>query len=302
VNDQAKAPDVAWRRHPQLTEKMVVDLVNGIEVVNDQLRCSALGQPLFCRLWRLLTGRELRQQDLFNLNVASGLAVVATWLQDLQGFQAESDFAIAAVTSKLAETRQILGQDFATLKKTLGVALANTNGRIDRHEQRFNMNDAHWGAERELKEMVQCLRNVTACRSEPFLASVFRAIDHLWWGCFGIYCRMALDVSETCREIEIASFDVGDYAARSYRLDASELLPVEDFLEPLAELSDEDRLILGFMASPRTSYPMPLLSAIVRATSGDLDFVGGDPRLALVFSPMSLSRRLFYESRQNTEK
>jgi hypothetical protein len=56
-HSSASISDV-WEYHPQLKEKMVVDLVNGIEIARDHLRRKALGRPLVAQCWQTITGHE----------------------------------------------------------------------------------------------------------------------------------------------------------------------------------------------------------------------------------------------------
>ena len=86
-DDQA---DTVWfstqrRYHPQLTEKAIIDLVNGLEVAGDHLRCRST-RPLAGRIWHALTGRASREQYLIDINLKTGLEAVTAWVQDIQAF------------------------------------------------------------------------------------------------------------------------------------------------------------------------------------------------------------------------
>jgi hypothetical protein len=297
------AQTTLWRRrYPQLTEKMVVDLVNGIEVANDHLRCRCLPQPMFGRLWRSLTGREAREQYLIDVNFANGVSAIAVWLQDLQSFQAESDMAIAAMASKLAETRDCLGEHFASIREALGVAIDDANGRIDRLTRRVNILDARARAENHIKLLLQHLEGERDYPPQPLLAKAFFVIDQLWWGDFGAYCRLAEGATEIRDCIEIASVEVGEYIARAFEVGARQLFPVEELLKSLSKMPEEERLILGYLAEVRASNSAPLFRALARAVTENAADVTSDRWLPRVFSPIGLSIRLFHESRRAGKK
>ena len=113
-NDQPAETWLSTQRsyHPQLTEKATIDLVNGLEVVGDHLRCRST-RTLVGRMWHELTGRAPREQYLIDINLKTGQEAITAWVQDIQAFQAKSDLALSVVTEKLTETRTALGRQAA---------------------------------------------------------------------------------------------------------------------------------------------------------------------------------------------
>ena len=100
-------PKSAKEKHPHLTDKMVVDLINGIEVIKDHNKVAQAESS--SRLKRFLggiSGSTQRRQVNINKNVAESLRATSHWLQ-----KHESDFLIvnsslSVISEKLLETRQ----------------------------------------------------------------------------------------------------------------------------------------------------------------------------------------------------
>lgn len=94
------------KEHPQLSEKALIDFVNGIEVIDDHIRFrETINQNFSSRLWNDLTGQSHLRQQTIDQHISGSLNAISNWLQFLQHTQIESDLAITKVAEKLAETR-----------------------------------------------------------------------------------------------------------------------------------------------------------------------------------------------------
>lgn len=95
------------QKHPHLNDKMVVDLINGIEVIKDHNKVSeSVSKSRVKRFMGAVSGSSRHRQDLINKNVTESLHVASKWLQ-----KHESDFLIvnnslSVITEKLLQTRQ----------------------------------------------------------------------------------------------------------------------------------------------------------------------------------------------------
>ncbi|GKW54093.1 hypothetical protein NCCP2140_31460 [Pseudoalteromonas sp. NCCP-2140] len=113
---------------PHLTDKMIVDLVNGIEVIDDQIKVSKTRTSRWDRFKDSFSGRANQRESIINDNLAKCLQSTATWLQNHDYELASVNLAITKVTDKLLETRtgvMKLNDKHNELKESV-IQLANT--------------------------------------------------------------------------------------------------------------------------------------------------------------------------------
>ena len=296
--------DEAWLstlrgHHPQLTEKAVIDLVNGLEVVGDHLRCRHTPSLLVTRIWHALTGRTVQQQYLIDVNLTTGLEVATAWLQDLQMFQAKSDLALAAVAEKLSATRTGFGGRIASLEAMFEEALRQVHVQL--HEVQGQVQELK--ARDKAKDQLELLLyhwETSLGRVLPPLVQVFLVIDELWWGPFGCYCRLARDTTATAQLLELARQKIAQWFADRVALGARDIIAVEMLLAPVANLAHETREIVSYLADRGSIHRIPLFQTIARTARRDLDGAPALQNLPCAFSPLSLSGRLLHESRRTT--
>ena len=106
MNHPAIEFDTLIKQHPQLTEKALIDFVNGIEVTDDHIRFrEGINQSFSSRLLNDLMGQSHLRQQTLDQHFSQSLDTVSSWLQFLQHAQIKSDLAVNKVAEKLAETR-----------------------------------------------------------------------------------------------------------------------------------------------------------------------------------------------------
>ncbi len=300
-NDQA---DTAWlstqrHYHPQLTEKAAIDLVNGLEVVDDHLRCRNT-RSFVRRILYAITGRASREQYLIDINLKTGQEAVAAWVQDLQAFQAKSDLALTVVTKKLTETRTALNR-YALHQSELEAAISQIEQRLDGLAQQVEAlesgNKANIQVDLLLHRWEERMR-MSRIRSP--LVQIFLTIDELWWGDFGCYCRLARDPEDIDKFIEISRRKLAEHFAENLGLKAHDFIAVETLLSSIEKMPDEQRELVCYLADHGTADRNPLFQAISLSAQGETDIVTKLPKLPRAFSPLSLSHRLIRESRRAT--
>ena len=295
-SDQA---DTVWlstqcRYHPQLTEKVVIDFVNGLEVVGDHLRCRST-RSFVERVWCATTGRASREQYLIDLNLKAGLETVEKWVRDIQKFQAKSDLALAVVAEKLTEARIALDRN-ALRQSELEAALGQIQQRLDRLTQQVNELEARNKATEQVDLLLLQWEERMGRICSP-LVQVFLTIDELWWGAFGRYCRLAWGPQDF---IDINRRKLAEHFAAKLALKAHDFIAVETLLSSIEKIPDEQRDIVCYLADRGTVDSNPLFQAIARSVQGETDIVKKLPKLPRALSPLSLSSRLLHESRLAT--
>ncbi len=183
------------QRHPQLTDKALIDWINGLEVVDDHLRVRRKEKSLLSRVFDLATGvTECRQQHI-DQNLHAGLSAAFSGLQDLQHHVARSDLAVEIITEKLTETRAGVmrmnvkfTKQFDAVWQQMDAIVANYGPRLTSLElrtarlERLDLVDAHI-------EFV--LSKWSAGHYQLFspLERLFMACNELQWGDFGDFQR-----------------------------------------------------------------------------------------------------------------
>ena len=298
-NDQADTVWLSTQRdyHPQLTEKAIIDLVNGLEVVDDHLRCRNT-RSFVRRIWYAITGCSSREQYLIDINLKTGLEAVTAGVQDIQAFQAKSDLALTAVAMKLTETRTALNRQ-AARQSGLEEALSQIQQRFDGLTQRVNKLEIRNKADDQVALLLhQWEERVSRIRSP--LVQIFLTIDELWWGDFGRYCRLVRDTQDGGKFIEISRRKLAKCFAAKLKLNAYDFIAVETLLSSIEKMSDEQREIVCYLADHGTADRNPLFQAISLSAQGETDIVTKLPKLPRAFSLLSLSSRLIHESHRAT--
>ena len=183
------------QRHPQLTDKALVDWVNGLEVVGDHLQLRSQEKGFLGRIFDFSTGTTERRQQQIDQNLHAGLSAALCGLQDLQRHAARSDLAVEIVTQKLTETRagvmrmnvkftgqfEAVWQQMDAIIADYGPRLADLELRTARLE-RLDLVDAHI-------EFVLSKWSAGHYQSFSPLARLFVACNELQWGDFGDFQR-----------------------------------------------------------------------------------------------------------------
>ena len=195
-----RLPKEMFDDFPQLREKTVLDVVNGLEVLRDRLRWRDEDPSSFVsRAWGGLTGGTARNQHALDRGVQGVLKGVNEWLNAIQEASVQSDIAIERVTERLLETRRFVMR-LACRHNALQKDLTCLDRRISAYAER---------TERQLSELREELRKESSERrawnavermesrwkSErydplPALARTVLAADGLYWGDFGAFLRL----------------------------------------------------------------------------------------------------------------
>lgn len=256
------------RAHPQLTEKALVDFVNGLEVIDDHIRYRQLTDSHFAgRLLGFVSGESAKRQHAIDQNVAASLATVSTWLQCLQKQQLHSDLAVTKIAHKLSETRQgvmrlqarheALRQDVDKLLLAMDDMDKNFCQLSLRIEQ---VNDGRLASQQ--MDAVFSKWQAGHLQHFPVVARLFLVFDELYWGDFGNYCRQC---GWQHREIARLSQQVKDRSLVQLKQDwAQAKLPTAydwqgDTRQNLQGLATEHNGLIAYLTEDAGDVVMPLL-------------------------------------------
>jgi hypothetical protein len=181
--------------HPQLTEKALVDFVNGLEVTADHIRVQTKANSDFvARTWSGLNGESVLRQNTINQHVTESLKTVSVWLENLQGQQIQSDLAIVKVSDKLVETRKgllMLLERHQALEHEVNGIMVQIDCMKNDHQQlsaRLEQVDSGRLATQQIEAVFDKWK-AGRLGHFPILVRLFLVFDELYWGDFGNYCR-----------------------------------------------------------------------------------------------------------------
>lgn len=185
----------AIKAFPGLTEKLIIDFANGIDVVNDHLKVKAMRNGLFNRLLDGLTGTSQEREDQIQKGGVRGQEAALQWLTELTAAHARSNLALAEVqqtanrledalaevTNSLVNTQDQLQH----LKRTVNERINDLSTRLERQEAKNHI------------DMI-CAKLESGTYSPlPLLQGVYAVLDELYWGLLGDYLR-----KEKCNNID----------------------------------------------------------------------------------------------------
>ena len=278
---------------PQVREKAVVDVVNGLRVVDDHLRYRDENPGSFAgRVWDSLTGASARRQQAVGLGTQDVLRGVNDWLHGLQVAQVESDIALMRVATRLKETRQSvmklqerhleLREKVAKLERWLADHIASTDDRLSDLQQALDIESARsqaWdavaGAEARQKN--------PRFESLPRLMRLLLAANDLYWGKFGAFLRLkGPQDRDACVLIDHARNVLAKMAADFAAGEERESIIVELWLDQLREavLPTDWRDAIAYLLDDASPGDQPLaVSARMRLESSKEELPHNRPRL-----------------------
>jgi hypothetical protein len=183
------------KEHPQLTEKALIDFVNGIEVIDDHIRFrETINQGFAGRLWNDLTGQSHLRQQTIDQHVNESLKTVSSFLQQLKQQQFQSDLAYSTVAEKLAETRagvmrlNAKHKELAQQVNTLMSEFERLDNQYTALSQKVQQVDNGRLAYQQLGA-VFVKWQAGRLNHYPVIIRLYLVFDELYWGHFGNYCR-----------------------------------------------------------------------------------------------------------------
>jgi hypothetical protein len=179
-------PDIS-KILPCLSEKFIVDFVNGIDVEKGQIQFRRSRTGFFQRMYDSSTGKGKKLQDEINKNLAEGAESTLIWLTDLTKSLAQVNHALFKVNDRI-----IIIQDNIV---TLTVYSEETRRQLEKlssvFDERCQILDAEisWlAAKMQLKEVVEKWER-SGYKMFSLAGQLYAVLEELRWGAFGNYCR-----------------------------------------------------------------------------------------------------------------
>ncbi len=283
-------------------EKAIVDLVNGLEVIDDHIRFRAPRDGILARTWDSLTGASTRRQQEIDSNVASALRAAGEWLTALQTAQLESDLALGRVVDRLLETRrgvmrlQERHNALAAEMSRLGEQLAawqdvGLRGLADLGA-RLTLVEARDSAGRHLDLELSCWRQ-SDWRSLPPALRLVTLMSRLYWGSYGRFLRHWPEDEAAGMLRDLLCNRVAELLAQDHA--GSRMVDFDAFVAPIRDLPEGNRQGYAFLLDWSAPASSPTLFVMQQAAIGqppDVTRRRHAPTLPVLQSCEGLCRRL----------
>lgn len=239
----------AW---PQLSQKALIDFVNGTESAGELVRFRSRRTSLLGRLGALVTGRDTQETQLIFQTMLDGQTTTINWLMTVQNAQAESDLALAAVVRATKALRVQVGN----LQSEISDRLNEFEKSIVMANERIN--DVCL-ATYALSEIDRVLGNAKAMYLPP-LPTAFYVVDSLWWGPFGNFLRRpGEDHTRLAENILLqAKRNLAELLLNQFGVKVPTLFSMNTYAEGVQSLGEAESLIIKFLSAGASDSLTPL--------------------------------------------
>lgn len=210
---------------PQLSQKVLVDFINGTQVAGELVRVRSERKGLLARAGAVLTSRGAMENHLIHTALVEGQLTTISWLEAMQAAQADCDLALARVARAVkahrdrCQSRDVeVDQRFSLIEQAL--ARLSDEQRQIRIELNAR-NELHWAL-----NDARDLQDVSA------FGRAFYVVDRLWWGAFGGLVRSppAGQEENVQRYMREARQEVGQLLIQAIGTSRSSLIDVKNLL------------------------------------------------------------------------
>lgn len=179
-------------RHTYIEEKIVLDLVNGVNVVARDLNNSSKNKEKgFARIIDSVTGDSKKRQNLINENLIEGFNAATNWLHDHDKQLSKVDLKIKGIADELYRTQDEISKFYSKFKdavldvKILQKFHQDATNKFKKIENRLVKIEAQQHIDREIKRL--------GSLNLPLEIEVFTVLDNLASGEFGIWYSLTDD-------------------------------------------------------------------------------------------------------------
>lgn len=175
---------------PQLTEQAIVDLVNGLDVIDGAIVAQKSQNKNFAnQLLSLVSGSKARQQNLINEHVSQDLRIIKDYILSNEEKHQAHDLALSQISrgvGKIADKLKHHNAEIAELKQLQELSLH----QYDLLEKQLGHHEAWLLAQTEMDNL---LAYWEANKLDMFTPEqALMAVCHrLYWGQFGTWLRLA---------------------------------------------------------------------------------------------------------------
>jgi hypothetical protein len=238
---------------PQLSQKVLVDFINGTQVAGELVRVRAERKGLLARAGAAITGRGAAENHLIQVALVEGQLTTISWLEALQAAQADSDLALARVARAVKAHRD--------RTQERDVEVDHRFERIEKTLQQLSEQQAHVRIELNARnELGWALNDAQELQDVSPFERAFYVVDRLWWGPFGAFVRRPPIGQEdnVLRYVREARQEVGRLLSTSLGSPRSSLVDVSGLLSQSRASIGPDAETIRYLASGGDTTMSPL--------------------------------------------
>lgn len=293
---------------PVLQDKMIVDLVNGIEVTQDHIRVrEERSKKIWSRIADSITGKSAARQQKIDQNLNEGLKTTMVWLENLQASQIQTDRALNYVTHKLAETRSGIVK-LVDKHLELKSEVQQLDEKLNQLEERFLqqnrlMHEKIHSMDMRQNAMIQMNLEFDKWAGgayAPFspLVQMFLVLENLSWGAFGVYDAINPEFRESLY------YKCAILLKDHYRIPVVNNLSTVQWMLPLTHEREAHKEMLRYLLQDEADnlQDLPLQAAILQVSELEasnpeaIKSILSGRSVPYVFQSKRLSERLMGES------
>ncbi|MDR2199441.1 MAG: YjcZ-like family protein [Deltaproteobacteria bacterium] len=172
---------------PALNQKVIVDLVNSINVAKSTINVQSVRNPFFTRIFDSITGISAKRQKSINANLANGLDNITNVVSYLIKIAGVSGKVINNISKSLTNVNNNLSL-LANFSYQTRKLFEELNDRQEMLEKKINQVDYENKADRHITQEFDAW---AAGRYDNFSLSarLYTTLENLNWGDFGSYLR-----------------------------------------------------------------------------------------------------------------
>ena len=174
-----------------LQDKFIIDFANGIDIAADHLRMQRGRRSFFARLFDSFSGQGQRRRTETDSAVVDSMEGALKWLTELTESKARSGLALSRVNVRIAEIQgniDQLARYSAATRELLQTLSQQLTSRYDDLARKLACVELELKARGHLGEVFDKW-HAGRFDALPFLAQCYAALDELYWGDFGEFCR-----------------------------------------------------------------------------------------------------------------
>lgn len=259
------------RRVPIISDKALINLVNGIQVNRDLIRYQKQ-QGFFGRLFDKLAGKDTERQILLDGNLIEGQQALFNWAMEFADSLRISQIALELTQNSLFETRRAIRnqretltihkQDISILDEKLNTLTHKIEGRIYRIEDRVSTLELNIAAQKNFEQVITAWEAKLTYSSLPWIIQVAMLVKEVFSGSVSVYELRTKDM-KTYRNQLVNRILASSEIAHTKFFSLSDLL--DSSLQQLENLSDLE-LSLGILETHTLPYArkqrMPLVFTV----------------------------------------
>lgn len=173
--------DAICARIPGVSDRLLIDLVNGVQVNEEQLRYRR-SQGVAARLLACLSGDARKRALLFDGNVVAGFECLIAWIEELTARETSAESALVVTQRSLLEARAALRRharqltelagDLSALERSLGALAERVGARLDEIDTRVGRLELRAAADDDLERALVRWSAGDTYRGLPWMVAV----------------------------------------------------------------------------------------------------------------------------------